>query len=246
MRSKNLQQALESERKQLSQQEKLLQDAERILFKSRLSDKNILDNLKFYNKSFEFLDDDDEIETEKIFTALQLKSICKKLRLRFLPSQFYQEEIPYEAVLKIKDLNIKYRKDIKHFKILSASSFFAENKKQHQAMLFAQTIYGNYYLIHAWGKPLNKWRSILFFSARNFESLFISILLFSLTEALLLPNNIISTDERADYFSLYRMACIFHLLILNAGFTIFILFSSRFTFSESNWDVEPLKNRSVY
>ena len=49
MKEKSLQQALENERKDVSQQDALLQEAEIILFKSRLSDRNILDNLKFYN-----------------------------------------------------------------------------------------------------------------------------------------------------------------------------------------------------
>src|ERR1700752_3058861 len=106
----NLQQALENERKELSQQEALLQEAQRILFKSRLSEKNILDNLKFYNSSFEFLDND-EIEKEKVFTSAQIKSLCKKQRLRFLSSQSYKGEIPYEAILKRKDLNTNHRKD---------------------------------------------------------------------------------------------------------------------------------------
>ncbi len=240
MRSNNLQQALESERKQPLQQDILLQEAERILLRSRLSDKNILDNLKFYNKSFEFLDDD-EIEKDKIFTKAQIKNLCKKWRLQFLPSQNYSGELPYEAVLKIKDLNTTFRKDIKHFKILSTSSFFNQDNCANQAMLFAQTIYGNYYLIHKWGKALSKWRSIKFFATRNFESLFICLLIFSLTEALLMPTHLITTDERAGYFSLYRTACIFHLLIFNAGFTVFGLFSFHFKFSESNWDVAPKK-----
>ena len=240
MRNKNLQQALERERKQPLQQDVLLEEAERILFKSRLSEKNILDNLKLYNKSFEFLDDD-EIEKNKLFTTAQIKNLCKKLRLKFLPSQNYEGEMPYEAILKIKDLNVTFRKDIKHFRIVSTNSFFVSDNNEEQAMLFAQTIYGNYYLIHTWGKRLSKWRSIKFFAARNFESLFICLLVFSISEALLMPTHLITTDERAGYFSLYRTACIFHLLIFNAGFTVFGLFSFHFTFSESSWDIPSKK-----
>jgi len=241
MYNKSLQQALEAERKKPSQQDALLQEAERILFKSRLSEKNILDNLKLYNKSFEFLDDD-EIEKERTFTTAQIKNLCKKLRLKFLPSQNYPGEIPYEVVLKIKQLNAEHRKDIRHFKILSTASFFKNEHAGEQAMLFAQTIYGNYYLVHTWGHSLSKWRSVKFFPLRNFESLFIYLLIFSLAEALLMPTHLITTDERAGYFSLYRTACIFHLLIFNAGFTVFGLFSFHFTFSESSWDIPARKS----
>ncbi len=240
MADKTLQQALEKERKELSQQEALLEEAQRILFRSRLSDKNILDNLKFYNSSFEFLDDD-EIEKQKTFTPAQIKNICKKLRLRFLSSQSYSGEIPYDAILKIKALNTAYRKDLKHFKIVSTKDFFASPQSDEAAMLFVQTLYGNYYLLHSWGKPLSKWRSAKFFAIRNFESLFACLFLFTLTESLVMPNHLLTTDAKAGYFSLYRMACVFHLLIFNSAFTVFGLFSSRLNFSESSWDVVPRK-----
>jgi hypothetical protein len=238
MADKTLQQALENERKELSHQEFLLQEAQRILFKSRLSDKNILDNLKFYNSSFEFLDDD-EIEKQKVFTPAQIKSLCKKLRLRFLSSQSYEGEIPYEAILKIKDLNSTYSKDLKHFKLVSTEGFFTSNHSDTAAMLFVQTLYGNYYLLHSWGKPLNKWRSMQFFALRNFESLALGLFVFTIIESLLMPNRLLTTDIKAGYFSMYRMACVFHLLIFNTAFTVFGLFSSRLNFSESNWDVMP-------
>ncbi|HKC67395.1 MAG TPA: hypothetical protein VKG26_04145 [Bacteroidia bacterium] len=235
---KSLQQLLENERKELSKQDALLQEAERILSRSRLSEKNILDNLKFYNSSFEFLDDD-EIEKEKTFTQAQIKNLSKKLRLRFLPSQHSASDIPYEAVLKIKDLNKTYRKDLKHFKIISTANFFTTANVNAPAMLFAQTLYGNYYLVHTWGKSFSKWRAVKFFVLRNFESLFACLFLFTLAETLLMPNHLLTTDVRAGYFSLYRAACIFHLLILNAAFTVFGFFNLHLNFSENIWDSIP-------
>ena len=239
---KNIQQLLEDERKELSKQDALLQEAERILIKSRLSEKNILDNLKFYNSSFEFLDDD-EITKGNIFTQAQIKNLSKKFRLRFLPSQHSASDIPYEVILKIKDLNKTYRKDLKHFKIVSTPNFFTTARADVPAMLFAQTLYGNYYLVHTWGKPFSKWRSLRFFALRNFEYLFICLLAFTLVETLLMPNHLLTTDVRAGYFSLYRAACVFHLLILNAAFTVFGLFSAHLNFSESVWDTVPKQNQ---
>ena len=49
MAGKRIQQLLDNERKEVSKQDALLQEAKRILIKSRLTEKNILDNLKFYN-----------------------------------------------------------------------------------------------------------------------------------------------------------------------------------------------------
>lgn len=230
---------LQGEKRRTSKEEQLLAEAKKVLIQNKLTDKNILSNLKFYNSSFEFLDDE-ELQPEKIYTQSQIKSVCKKLHLRFLPSQAFEGEVPYEAVLKIEELNAKYRKGLKHFRIMSTKTFFSEHDGKDQAMLFAQTIYGNYYHIHTWGKKLSGWRRAKYFVLRNFESLIFALLIFSLAEALALPDRYLSTDTRATYFSMYRMAAFFHLLILNAGLTIFLLFAFHVSFAENNWDT-PVK-----
>jgi len=234
---------LHREKKRTTKEEQLLAEARKVLIQNKLNDRNILSNLKFYNTSFEFLDDD-EVLPEKVFTPAQLKTTCKKLHLRFLPSQAFEGEVPYEAVLKIEELNAKYRKGLKHFKILSTKEFFSEHHSKHQALLFAQTLYGNYYHLHSWGLPLGRWRKVAFFILRNFESLAVVMLLFTLAECLLIPDRYLSTDMRATYFSMYRMAAYFHLLILNTGLTIFLLFAFHFSFSENNWD-SPVKRKNL-
>jgi len=237
----NIEHLLQGERKRTSTEDLLLSEARKVLIQSRLTDKNVLDNLKFYNSSFEFLDDE-EIEHQHVFTQTQLKSTCKKLHLRLLPSQAFEGDVPYEAVLKIKELNAKYRKDLRHFKILSTKHFFSEHNSPHQALLFAQTISGNYFLIHSWGQPLSPGRKFAYFVLRNFESLAVVILLFTLVECLLIPDRYLSTDTRATYFSMYRAAGYFHLLILNLGMTIFSIFAFHLSFSENNWD-SPVKKK---
>lgn len=239
----NIEEQLLRERGKTSREDQLLAEARKILIQNKLTDKNILGNLKFYNSSFEFLDDE-ETPAEKIYSPSQIKTACKKLHLRFLPSQAFEGEVPYEAVLKIAELNNKYRKELKHFKILSTKEFFSEHHPKQQALLFAQTLYGNYHHIHTWGKPLGRWRKVKFFVLRNFESLAAVMILFTLLECLLIPDRYLSTDTRATYFSMYRMAAYFHLLILNTGLTIFLLFAFHFSFSENNWDV-PVKKKNL-
>ncbi len=233
---------LAKEKKSTSGEEKLLDEAKKLLIQNKLKERNILSNLKFYNTSFEFLDDE-EVPGDKIFSAQQIKTTCKKLHLRFLPSQAFEGVVPYEAVLKIEELNAKYRKELKHFKILSTKEFFSEHDPKDQALLFGQTLYGNYYHIHTWGKPLSSFRKIQFFPLRNFESLISIILIFTLIVSLAIPDRYLSTDTRATYFSMYRMAGFFHMLILFSGLTIFFLFAFHFSFSENNWD-SPLKKKN--
>lgn len=233
---------LQREKARTSKEDQLVAEAQKLLIRNKLNEKNILSNLKFYNSSFEFLDDD-ELEHEKIFSQPQIKRACSKLHLRFLPSQAFEGEVPYEAVLKIEQLNSRYKKDIRHFRILSTKQFFTQPGCTHQALLFAQTIYGNYYHIHTWGTPLPASRKLTYFLLRNFESLVGVLLVFTLIESLLIPDRYLSTDARATYFSMYRMAGFFHLLILNAGLTIFFLFAFHFSFAENNWD-SPLKRKN--
>lgn len=232
---------LRKEKRRTSREEELLAEARKVLIRNKLHEKNVLNDLRFYNTSFEFLDDD-EVDPEKIFSPAQLKNLSVKLHLRFLPSQAFEGEVPYEAVLKIQHLNETYRKELKHFRILSTKGFFTEHNNHDQALLFAQTLHGNYYHIHTWGKKLSPVRKLSYFILRNFESLIGVLLVFTFIECLLIPNRYLSTDSRAGYFSMYRMAAYFHLLILNAGLLIFSLFAFHQSFADSNWD-SPVKKK---
>jgi hypothetical protein len=237
----NIENELAEEKLRTTKEDQLLQEAKKVLIQSRLTEKNILDNLKFYKSSFEFLDEE-EISAQKVFTSQQIRSIAIKLRLRFLPSQAFEGEIPYEAVLKIKDLNDTHRKDLKHFKILSTKRFFSDSTSSDQAMLFGKTLYGNYYHIHTWGNSFKQSRKTFSLPMRSFEYFAVVVLLFTLIECLLIPDRYLSTDARATYFSMYRAAAYFHLLILNLGLLIFLLFGFHANFSENNWD-SPVKRR---
>jgi hypothetical protein len=237
----NIEHELSNEKSHATEADRLLHEAQKVLIQSRLTDKNILDNLKFYKSSFEFLDEE-EVPVRKTFSVRQIRSTAVRSRLRFLPSQAFEGDIPYEAVLKIKDLNEKHRKDLKHFAILSTEDFFANENSKDQALLFAKTLYGNYYHIHTWGNLLKKRRKLFVFPLRNFEVFAICILAVTLIECLSIPNARLSTDWRAGYFSMYRMAAYFHLLILNTGLLIFLLFAFNHNFSENNWD-SPVKKK---
>lgn len=239
-RSTDISKALLAEKKRVTREEQLLAEAQKVLIRGKLSNRNILDNLKFYNTSFEFLDDE-EVEAGRLFTQAQLKAVCRKLHLRFLPSQAFEGEVPYEAVLKIEELNKRYKKELKHFRILSTKEFFS-GATSDQSMLFAQTLYGNYYHIHTWGKPLAGARKLHYFVLRNFESLIAVLVAFTFILCMLIPNRYLTTDTRATYFSMYRMAAFFHLLILNSALTIFSLFAFHLSFAENNWD-SPVKRK---
>ncbi|MFL5751970.1 MAG: hypothetical protein ACJ76F_01075 [Bacteroidia bacterium] len=216
-------------------EDKLLEEARRLIIAEQFSDKYILQNLKSYNRSFELVNEEESRE-EDLFRIEEIRNTCINYRLKFLDSQLYPGEIPYEAILKIKNINKVQHKDIRHFKILAPAEDFNEGKKVQDTLLFAKTVYGNYCLIHQWGTPLKASRKLTSFPFRNFECLIFCVLLFTFCLTMAIPTRRLTTDVKADYLSMYRIAAFFHLLILNGGFTIYLAVAFRLKLSSTTWD----------
>ena len=105
----NLEKELISERKKFKSEMAILEDVkaifaeneiERELIKQTLQEKSSTktNQLKF-----------DLLETDKIFHLEQIKKICIDYRFRFLDSSIFKNEIPEEAISKIRDLEKKTR-----------------------------------------------------------------------------------------------------------------------------------------
>jgi len=227
---------LNQERKKLRKEsDELILEAQRILINDRFTEKKILDNLKQYNQSFELLNEED-IDKNNLFTLTELKTFCIKNRMRFVDSTNFKGEFPYESILKIKDYNKFQKKDLRHFKILCPAELIADANSKSPAALFCKTMYGNYYLIHTWGENLSTKRKIVNWPLRNFETFFISVLVITALITLTLPNSLLTTDIHAEYFSMYRTACFFHVLILIVGFSVFRMIATNKGLSSSIWD----------
>lgn len=215
----------------------LLEEVTRILTRSLYSEKNILDHLKAYNKSHELLDEEG-IDKTYIFTTEDIKKQCVTFRLKWLDSHHYHFDIPYEAILKIKYLNEIQKKDLAHFKIIGPSEGFRKKNKGQAFALFCKTEFGHYYLIHAWGNQLEWHRKISSFPLRNFETLAISIMIWTLFVTLSLPTFLITLDKTSTYWCGYRIATYFHLLIFFSGVSAYIFVGFNKKFSGSQWNNE--------
>lgn len=227
---------LHKERKKLRKEsDELVLEAQRILINDTFSEKKILDHLKQYNQSFELLNEDD-IDKSNLFTLAEIKTFCIKNRMRFVDSNYFKGEFPYEIVLKIKDYNRFQKKDLRHFKILCPAELLANKDSKSPAALFCRTMYGNYYLIHTWGENLPSKRIILNWPLRNFETFSVFMLIIVGIITLILPNSLLTTDVHAEYFSMYRAACFFHVLILFVGFVVFRMIATNKGLSSSVWD----------
>lgn len=221
----------------IAPEDELILEVNKILAQSIYKEKNILKNLKNYQKTFEVLDED-ALEEELIYTQDELKQICINLRLKFLDSQNYPFDIPYEAISKINSLNKAQGKNIDGFKIMSTANAFKKPGKKNNFALFAPTILGNYYLIHSWGHRFKWYQKILAFPLRNFETLALTIIIWTALVTLSLPTFLITLDRTADYWSGYRAGTFFHLLIFFSGIAAYILVGFNKQFSGSVWKDE--------
>ncbi|MEC9231348.1 MAG: hypothetical protein VX888_01530, partial [Bacteroidota bacterium] len=66
-----------------------------------------------------------------------IKSIAVKYRLRFLPTKYFKNEIPQEAIFKTKNLEKKNNTSIKNFHILAPATSFDLEDVNKDPLLFA-------------------------------------------------------------------------------------------------------------
>jgi len=221
----------------LAPEDEVIQEVNKILAQSIYQEKNILQNLKNYQKSYEVLDEEG-LKEKYVFTAEELKQISINLRLKFLDSQNYPFDVPYEAISKINQLNKQQGKNIQGFKIMSTARAFKKPGNTDNFALFAPTILGNYYLIHSWGHRFKWYQKMLAFPLRNFETLALTIVLWTFCVTMSLPTFLITLDRTATYWCGYRIATFFHLLIFFSGVTAYILVGFNKRFSGSVWQEE--------
>jgi hypothetical protein len=222
-------------KKSRSAEDALISEARRILNNDLFTEKKILTNLKEYNRSFGILDEED-LDPTLVFSLEEIRQVAVMYRLKFLGSNFYRNEIPYEAVLKIKELNSKFNKEIKLFSVLSHPTAFTGNGKDGESLLFARTNHDTYYLVHRWGKKFSPFRKLVNFPLRNFETLILTVVTLTVIITAVLPTKFITLDAKATYWCGYRAAAFFHLLIFNLGVTCYITFAFTKNFSSSVWN----------
>lgn len=143
--------------------------------------------------------DIDLLETDRIYHVDQIRDICITYRLRFLDTKYFKNEIPYEALMKIKEMEKDHNLQMRGFKIVAPSKMF-KLENADDPLLFAPIGNGYFYLIHKWGNDLNPFRKLWAWSFKSFENLAIATILFSLLISYLIPNGIFSKETTAIEF----------------------------------------------
>lgn len=177
-------------------------------------------------------------DKKNVYNISSIESIAVKYRLRFLPTKYFKNEIPDEAIFKIKAIEKVNNTTIEQFYIMSPSENFDLEDVNKDPLLFAPLSNGKYLLIHKWGTDLKWYKKVLASPLRSVESILITIGVVALIIAGLTPTWLILNSAEVDmgYFGYHRMAWFIYSFILMCSLTTFICFSQNIYPSEYQWN----------
>ena len=207
------------------------------LLNDELMENNIKKNLNSCATSNENID---LIEYNKndVYDLKSIKSIAVKYRLRFLPTKYFKNEIPQEAIFKTKSLEKKNNTSIKNFHILAPATSFDLEDVNKDPLLFAPLKNGKYLLIHQWGTDLAWYKKLSALPLKSLESILITIGFAALLLSIITPTWLILNSAEIDmgYFGYHRIAWFLYAYILISSITTFICFSQNIYPSEYQWN----------
>ncbi|MEM7160967.1 MAG: hypothetical protein AAF487_00875 [Bacteroidota bacterium] len=200
----------------------------------------ILDEEYFEEKIFESESEMEPIRPElfsnsEIYKLKSIKDICIKYQLRFLDQKYFKDEIPYEAIIKIKEISRQKEVDLKRFKILAPAERFSLKDPNADPILFAQISDDSFVFIHKWGNDMNWYKKWLAFPFRNLKTLLVSIFVVSMSLASIIPAEWFGL-EHLGYFNFYRVFAFFWIFIVSASITSYLWFLLDKKFSSLVWD----------
>lgn len=221
---------LQIRNKRISEQH-LMKEVQNILEKEQTKEDLIIKTL---------MDEGDESQTnafklekmvsDKIYHLSDIERICIDYRLRFLSSNYFKAKLPYEAIIKIKQLEKAHEIKLRGFKIMAPAKLF-KLENADDPLLFAPISNNYYYLIHSWGKDLNPFRKILMWPFRQLENFMVLLLLISLIGTLLIPQGMFSYEQTTTEFIMIY----FFMFKWLAGMAIFFGIKKGLNFSEAIW-----------
>lgn len=231
LEKKNLETELLLERNKTFNENDFLAEIKSFLNQDHQERVSINDKIKSISstKSNEF--DFDLLQTDKIFHIDQIRAICIDYRMRFLDSHLFKNDIPDEAISKIKNLETAHNTTLNGFKIMAPSKLF-HLKNFDDPLLFVPIGNNYFYLIHKWGNDLSPFRKITMRPFRNLGSLLTLLLVVSFALAFVVPQDALGNVSH-DIFVALSFLFIFKSL---CGITLYYCFWQGKNFNEEIWD----------
>lgn len=209
----------------LRENDLILKDIERMLKEvDQAHIVGVLEELGFHEKARQINEKKDDADYEmqvrknvaevglsprRIFSENQIKSICMKYRLRFLPTCYYKGEVDVRGCsVNLEALKKAMEKDPKRtvmspksisdrMFIVAPASSFRLTRKPVDPLLFFKVSDEKYYLLHKWGNDLSVFRRLISYRLEFFY--YIALLLSGV-------GLIFRLCQTAQYFRLYGFA----------------------------------------
>ncbi len=197
----NVEDRLKKHRSREVSESDLLAEIKNIFDQGDRKDASIISQLQSSSERDHNALDLDLLDTDRIFHLDHIKAICIDYRLRFLDSKLFKGSVPYEAAIKIKELEKEHKTVIEGFKIMAPSKLF-KLENADDPLLFAPIGNGYYYLIHKWGNDLSPYRKLAVLPFKSFENLMILTALVSFFASFLVPKGLFSIETSGVQFLL--------------------------------------------
>jgi len=228
----NVEQELIHER---MKQQRLMNEVHDLLEQVQSRDAKILQRLKQDHPEKEMLLRIHESDRPRIFSLTEIKNTCIRYRLRFLKSKYFKADLPYEALMEIKDFEKKYGVEIQNFRIIAPDHAFELQNINKDPLLFAQLTDDSYFLLHKWGKDLAWYKKYLFLPLQNPVVFFLTLLACSALGALLIPVQWMNVMNFESEVYLRLWLCV-HMFIMCSGIALWLGISFSKNFSCNTWD----------
>lgn len=227
---KTLLDELISKRSKFKSETTILDEVKSILNQNKIEREQIENNLKSKSSTIANDFDFDLLETENIFHIDQIKTIAINYRLRFLDSHLFKNEIPSEAISKIRVLEKNHQTTLQGFKIIAPSKTF-QLENYDDPLLFAPIGNNYYYLIHKWGNDLSRYRELKVLPFKNLMNFVIFCGIISFLITYLTPLDSLSKEVPLAPFILF----LFMFKAIIASFSYYFFLSGK-NFNSEIWN----------
>lgn len=233
----DLEKALQRQRRkdELNSTDETLQAFKEFLAQDDHLDQTILENLFSSSHGLQADLNLKNLDPERIYTEAQIRNLCTRFRLRFLDTQHFKGEIPYEAIYKIKSLQKDNQLELNGFKMIAPAPMFNLKNKDRDPLLMLPLGNGHYYLVHKWGNDLHPLRALMVFPFRSFKTLLLAVALLAAVVVSLFPDSMIMGPHDEHSWNL-RIIFFFYLFLAFSGLTALYGFSRMKNFNSELWN----------
>jgi hypothetical protein len=172
----------------------------------------------------------------RIFSLEDIRRVCVKYRLRFLPAACYRGELPTTAVHAVKQLEKRTGDQLGGFRIMAPAKQFKLCDCDSDPMLFVPIGREHFYLVCRWGKDMQAQRAVLGWPVRSPLHLAATVITACAVLAAAFPTELISDAANASWWDYHRFGIFFCILMAVSAATAYGWFAFFGQFSEEAWD----------